>query len=58
MPAGPARGVRGRRIPPVLHMGSCVDNSRILSVCAAIVAEGGLGTEIAELPVAAAAPRP
>jgi carbon-monoxide dehydrogenase catalytic subunit len=43
-------------IPPVLHMGSCVDNSRILSVCAAIVAEGGLGTEIADLPVAAAAP--
>jgi carbon-monoxide dehydrogenase catalytic subunit len=37
-------------------MGSCVDNSRILSVCSAIVAEGGIGTEIAELPVAAAAP--
>ena len=43
-------------IPPVLHLGSCVDNSRILSVCAAICAEGGLGADFAELPVAAAAP--
>jgi carbon-monoxide dehydrogenase catalytic subunit len=31
-------------IPPVLHMGSCVDNSRILRVLTNIVAEGGLGT--------------
>jgi carbon-monoxide dehydrogenase catalytic subunit len=43
-------------IPPVLHLGSCVDNSRILSVCCALVAEGGIGGEIAELPIAAAAP--
>jgi anaerobic carbon-monoxide dehydrogenase catalytic subunit len=43
-------------IPPVLHMGSCVDNSRILNVCVSMVAEGGLGEDISELPVAAAAP--
>ncbi len=43
-------------IPPVLHMGSCVDNSRILNVCVALVAEGGIGTDLCELPVAAAAP--
>jgi carbon-monoxide dehydrogenase catalytic subunit len=43
-------------IPPVLHLGSCVDNSRILSVCAALCAEGGIGADLAELPVAAAAP--
>jgi carbon-monoxide dehydrogenase catalytic subunit len=43
-------------IPPVLHLGSCVDNSRILSVCVALVAEGGIGTELSELPIAAAAP--
>ena len=43
-------------IPPVLHVGSCVDNSRILSICVAIVAEGGIGRDISELPIAAAAP--
>ncbi|MBI4873848.1 MAG: anaerobic carbon-monoxide dehydrogenase catalytic subunit [Acidobacteria bacterium] len=43
-------------IPPVLHVGSCVDNSRILSVCCALVAEGGIGEDLAELPIAAAAP--
>jgi carbon-monoxide dehydrogenase catalytic subunit len=43
-------------IPPVLHLGSCVDNSRILSVCVALVAEGGIGAELSELPIAAAAP--
>jgi anaerobic carbon-monoxide dehydrogenase catalytic subunit len=43
-------------IPPVLHLGSCVDNSRILNVCVALVAEGGIGTDLSELPVAAAAP--
>ena len=43
-------------IPPVLHMGSCVDNSRILMVLTHMVAEGGLGDSIADLPVAAAAP--
>jgi len=43
-------------IPPVLHLGSCVDNSRILTVLANVVAEGGLGTDISDLPVAGAAP--
>ncbi|MCK4602505.1 MAG: anaerobic carbon-monoxide dehydrogenase catalytic subunit, partial [Phycisphaerae bacterium] len=43
-------------IPPVLHLGSCVDNSRILMVLANMVKEGGLGESIADLPVAGAAP--
>jgi len=43
-------------IPPVLHLGSCVDNSRILMVLANVVAEGGLGEDISDLPVAGAAP--
>jgi carbon-monoxide dehydrogenase catalytic subunit len=43
-------------IPPVLHMGSCVDNSRILTACIAMVNEGGIGDDLSELPVAAAAP--
>jgi len=43
-------------IPPVLHLGSCVDNSRILKVLTNVVAEGGLGDDISDLPVAGAAP--
>ncbi|MDY6824627.1 MAG: anaerobic carbon-monoxide dehydrogenase catalytic subunit [Thermodesulfobacteriota bacterium] len=43
-------------MPPVLGVGSCVDNSRILIATAAMVKEGGLGETIAELPVAGAAP--
>jgi carbon-monoxide dehydrogenase catalytic subunit len=43
-------------IPPVLHVGSCVDNSRILVILSNMVAEGGLGESIADLPVAGAAP--
>jgi len=43
-------------IPPVLHVGSCVDNSRILTILANVVAEGGLGEDISDLPVAGAAP--
>ena len=43
-------------IPPVLHVGSCVDNSRILMVLTNMVAEGGLGEDISDLPVAGAAP--
>lgn len=43
-------------IPPVLHQGSCVDNSRILTTLTNIVSEGGLGDDISELPVAGAAP--
>jgi len=43
-------------IPPVLHVGSCVDNSRILMVLTNMVNEGGLGDDISDLPVAGAAP--
>ncbi len=43
-------------IPPVLHLGSCVDNSRILVAATAMVKDGGLGDDISELPVAGAAP--
>ena len=43
-------------MPPVLGLGSCVDNSRILVACAEMVKTGGLGDTIADLPVAGAAP--
>ncbi len=43
-------------MPPVLGLGSCVDNSRILIACAEMVSTGGLGDSIADLPVAGAAP--
>jgi carbon-monoxide dehydrogenase catalytic subunit len=43
-------------MPPVLSLGSCVDNSRILVACAEMVRIGGLGESIADLPVAGAAP--
>jgi carbon-monoxide dehydrogenase catalytic subunit len=43
-------------IPPVLHMGSCVDNSRLLEAATEIVREGGLGDDIAGLPVVGVAP--
>jgi len=41
-------------IPPALHMGSCVDISRILVACAAIA--NALGVDISDLPAAGAAP--
>ena len=43
-------------MPPVLGLGSCVDNSRILIACAEMVKTGGLGESIADLPVAGCAP--
>ncbi len=43
-------------MPPVLGLGSCVDNSRILTACSEMVRVGGLGESIADLPVAGAAP--
>jgi carbon-monoxide dehydrogenase catalytic subunit len=43
-------------IPPVLHMGSCVDNSRILTLLTEVAAEGGLGDDISQLPVVGIAP--
>ena len=41
-------------IPPALHMGSCVDISRILVACGAIA--NALGVDISDLPAAGAAP--
>ncbi len=43
-------------IPPVLHLGSCVDNSRILTVLSQMVTEGGLGEDISDLPAVGMAP--
>jgi carbon-monoxide dehydrogenase catalytic subunit len=43
-------------MPPVLGLGACVDNSRILIACAEMVRTGGLGDSIADLPVAGCAP--
>jgi carbon-monoxide dehydrogenase catalytic subunit len=43
-------------IPPVLHLGSCVDNSRILLAATEVVKAGGLGNDICDLPAAGAAP--
>ncbi len=41
-------------IPPVLHMGSCVDNSRIMQLAAALA--NAIGVDIDSLPLAGAAP--
>ncbi|MBU4556069.1 MAG: anaerobic carbon-monoxide dehydrogenase catalytic subunit [Actinobacteria bacterium] len=43
-------------IPPVLHVGSCVDNSRILTILSEVVEEGGLGDDIAGLPAVGISP--
>jgi carbon-monoxide dehydrogenase catalytic subunit len=42
------------KIPPVLHMGSCVDNSRILALAAEL--GNALNVPIHKLPIAGAAP--
>ena len=41
-------------IPPVLHMGSCVDNARILQLAALLANE--LGVDISDLPLAGSSP--
>ena len=41
-------------IPPVLHLGSCVDNVRILVLVSALAS--ALGVDISDLPVAGSAP--
>lgn len=41
-------------IPPVLHMGSCVDNARIMQLCGLIA--NALGVDISDLPVGASSP--
>jgi carbon-monoxide dehydrogenase catalytic subunit len=43
-------------IPPVLHMGSCVDNARILEAATEIVLEGGLGDDLSRIPAVGVAP--
>jgi carbon-monoxide dehydrogenase catalytic subunit len=43
-------------MPPVLHLGSCVDNTRILTVLTQVVNEGGLGDDISEVPAVGIAP--
>lgn len=43
-------------IPPVLAMGSCLDNSRILTVLTQMATEGGLGEDIGDLPAVGIAP--
>jgi carbon-monoxide dehydrogenase catalytic subunit len=41
-------------IPPVLHLGSCVDNTRIINLATALAQ--ALGVDVDQLPLAAAAP--
>lgn len=43
-------------MPPVLGLGSCVDNSRILIAASEMVKVGGLGDCLADLPAAGCAP--
>ncbi|HBG27117.1 MAG: carbon-monoxide dehydrogenase catalytic subunit [Planctomycetes bacterium GWF2_41_51] len=43
-------------IAPVLHMGSCVDNTRILEAATEVVREGGLGDDLAQVPAVGVAP--
>ncbi len=43
-------------IPPILHLGACVDNSRILTIASAMAEEGGLSDEIGGMPAVGIAP--
>jgi anaerobic carbon-monoxide dehydrogenase catalytic subunit len=43
-------------IPPVLHLGSCVDNSRILLAATEMIKAGGPWKELADIPAVGAAP--
>ncbi len=43
-------------IPPILHLGACVDNTRILTIATAMAAEGGLSDEIGGMPAVGIAP--
>jgi len=52
--SGLAGVCRALGIPPVLHVGSCVDNSRIIHLCGLLAK--ALNVDISALPVAAAAP--
>ncbi|MCL6478214.1 MAG: anaerobic carbon-monoxide dehydrogenase catalytic subunit [Peptococcaceae bacterium] len=50
---GEANGLGGP-LPPVLHIGSCVDNSRAVDIAVAVANK--LGVDLDRLPVAASAP--
>lgn len=50
---GEANGLSGP-LPPVLHLGSCVDNTRAVAVAVAVA--NRLGVDIDKLPVVASAP--
>ncbi|MFZ5632833.1 MAG: anaerobic carbon-monoxide dehydrogenase catalytic subunit [Bacillota bacterium] len=50
---GEANGLGGP-LPPVLHIGSCVDNSRAVDIAVAVADK--LGVDMDKLPVAASAP--
>ncbi|MBU1672741.1 MAG: anaerobic carbon-monoxide dehydrogenase catalytic subunit [Actinobacteria bacterium] len=56
MPQGLREICEAVGIPPVLHVGSCVDNSRILIALTEMVKEGGLGDDISDLPAVGCAP--
>ncbi|MDR3153623.1 MAG: anaerobic carbon-monoxide dehydrogenase catalytic subunit [Deltaproteobacteria bacterium] len=43
-------------LPPVIHLGSCVDNSRLLHVLGGLSKAGPLGSDIKQLPAAVAIP--
>ncbi len=43
-------------IPPILHLGSCVDNSRILLAATEVIKAGGLGNDLCDIPAAGSAP--
>jgi carbon-monoxide dehydrogenase catalytic subunit len=43
-------------MPPILHIGACVDNSRMLTILSAMAAEGGLSDEIGGMPAVIIAP--
>jgi carbon-monoxide dehydrogenase catalytic subunit len=43
-------------IPPILHLGACVDNSRMLTIVSAMAEEGGLSDEIGGMPAVGIAP--
>lgn len=52
---GEANGLGGP-LPPVLHIGSCVDNSRAVDIAVAVA--NRLGVDVPRLPVVATAPEP
>lgn len=43
-------------LPPVLHVGSCINSSQILTTIAAAVKDGGLGDDIHQVPAVGCAP--